>query len=84
MSRNSGAYAADGMAKDGFARKLPGSQAVHHGHVSAEITAPAHAHGGEYSYVRPAGLTCFDHFGDQSDGRSRGTQGSDRYGDAFV
>ena len=55
---HSGGYAAYGMRHDGFGRKLAVAERVEHGGVRAEVSAPAHADGGEHGYgvaVNPSG-----------------------------
>ena len=58
-------------------------QTVHHGDVGAEITAPAHAHGGEYSDVVGGSGTGSDHAGNQTDGGAGGTQSGDGNSDTL-
>ena len=49
MCGDAGAKAANSMCAYGFANEFAISEAVKHGSVSAEISAPAHAHGGKDS-----------------------------------
>ena len=84
VGEDAGHDTAYGVAEDGFACELAGSEAVHHGDVGAQVSAPAHAHGGEDRDVSAGGLAVCQHAGDQGDGRSCGAQGRDGNGNAFV
>ena len=47
MGRNARQQSADGVREDGLGNQRTVAHRVEHGSVGAEITAPAHAHGGE-------------------------------------
>lgn len=56
---HTGGYAAYGMRHYRLGRKLAVAQRVEHGGVRAEVSAPAHADGGEHGYgvaVNPSGV----------------------------
>ena len=84
MGEDAGTDAADGVAKDGFAGELAGSEAVHHGYVGAQVSAPAHAHGGEDRHISSCGLAVCQHTRDKGDGCSCGTKSGDGNGNALV
>ena len=62
------AQTANGVAHNGGAGELAALEAIHHGHMGAEVTAPAHAHGGEYGDVMGIGKAVGDQILDDGDG----------------
>ena len=65
----------DGMAQDGMAGQIAEFQGIHHGHMGAEISAPAHAHSCKYGDIVALGQASFHQTRHQADGRSRGAKG---------
>lgn len=49
MGAHTGHNSAESMRENGFSGESGFTQKIHHGNVSAQIAAPAHAHGCEYS-----------------------------------
>ena len=75
MGRDARHQTADGVAEYGLSGHVAAVQTVHHRHVGAQISAPAHTHGGEYRNVVAHGKSAPDHGQNQSDGRARRPQG---------
>ena len=72
------------MAEDGAADKFVTLEAVHHGDVGGEVTAPAHAHGGEDRDVVRKDEALGEEAVDQTDCGACGTECGHRNGDGFT
>ena len=48
MCCNAGTKTTNGVSPDGFPDEFPVAKGVEHCGVGTEVSAPAHAHGGEY------------------------------------
>ena len=62
MGGDAGTETSDGMGTDGFADEFAVSERVEHGGMCAQVSAPAHAHGGEYGN----GVVGDDAFGNEA------------------
>ena len=61
------------MAQNGAADQFVGLEAVHHGNMGGEITAPAHTHSGEDGNVAAVDETLTDQLADQTEGSTGST-----------
>ena len=55
VGAHTGHNSAESMRENGFSGESGFTQKIHHGNVSAQIAAPAHAHGCEYSDITAVG-----------------------------
>ena len=77
MCSDAGAETSDGVGSDGFADEFAVAEGVEHGGVGTQVSAPAHAHGGEDG----DGVVVDDmggvEGGDQAQGGTHSTEGGD-------
>ncbi len=83
VGKHTGTQAADGVADDGGAGELTAFQIVHHGHMGAQIAAPAHTHGCKNSHIVGIGQSFVDKVLRDTDGGAGGTQRGDGHRNAF-
>ena len=68
------------MGKNSLSGHLAAAKTGHHGNVSAQITAPAHTHGGKYGHIVGGSHAGSYQIRYQTDGGSRSTEGGDGNG----